>query len=158
MIRTLGAILAGGQSRRFGKDKALALLAGRPLIEHAIAMLAGQVDGIVIVGREGDSCIADRPSPRLGPLGGLNAALHHAREHAFDVVVTIGCDMPVLPRDLVTRLRAAGMPSILMATPIVGYWPSDSADRLDAHLAECEDRSMRRWTSTADAVAANVGD
>ena len=157
MTRLLGAILAGGQSRRFGKDKALALLAGRPLIDHAIEGLAEQVDQVIVVGRPPASgnvvAIPDRPSPGLGPLGGLNAALHHARDNGFDAVVTIGCDIPVLPRDLVTRLGAAGRPSFLAAMPIVGYWPSDLAGRLDDHLASGVERSMRGWARVADAIA-----
>ncbi len=156
MNRTLGAILAGGQSRRFGKDKALALLDGRPLIERAIGAIIEQVSEIVIVGRNGDSGIADRPQPGLGPLGGLNAALHHARENGFDTVVTIGCDMPFLPRDLVAQLQATGVPSFLQSMPIVGYWPASLADRLDAHLAAHTDRSMRHWAKAAGAVALHL--
>ena len=157
MTRLLGAILAGGQSRRFGEDKALALLAGRSLIDHAIDALAGQVEQVIVVGRPPDragvTTIPDRPSPGLGPLGGLNAALHHARAKGFDAVVSIGCDTPILPRDLVALLRAAGRPSFLAAMPIAGYWPADLAGRLDDHLASGVERSMRGWARVVDATA-----
>lgn len=157
MTGLLGAILAGGQSRRFGEDKALTLLAGRSLIDRAILSLSDQVDRVIIVGRPsagGDvAAIPDRPSPGLGPLGGLNAALHHARDNGFHAVVTIGCDVPVLPRDLVARLSATGRPCFLAALPIVGYWPSDLATRLDDHLASGTERSMRGWAKVADACA-----
>lgn len=44
-----GVILAGGRGRRPGvRDKGLIMLQGHPLIEHVIAALAPQVDGIVI--------------------------------------------------------------------------------------------------------------
>lgn len=155
MSRILGAILAGGQSRRFGDDKALALLAGRPLIGHVIGALADQVNAIVTIGRDGGG-VADRPRPGLGPLGGLNAALHHARDRGFDSVVTVGCDMPLLPPDLVARLQAGGLPSFVRMSPIVGYWPTDLADPLDLHLGEIEDRSMRRWAQAAGAVAIDL--
>ncbi len=153
----LGAVLAGGQSRRFGTDKAQALLAGRPLIEHAIDCLAGQVDQVIVVGRppvdDEVDAIPDRPIAGLGPLGGLNAALHHARENGFHAVVTVGCDMPSLPRDLVARLRAAAGSSFLDATPVVGFWPSSLAALLDEHLASGVERSMRSWAKKSAATA-----
>ncbi|RHW17560.1 molybdenum cofactor guanylyltransferase [Sphingomonas gilva] len=148
MSRILGAILAGGESRRFGADKAEALLGGRTLIEHAERAIARQVDATIIVGR---GPIGDRPHAGLGPLGGLNAALHHARAHGLELVASIGCDTPVLPADLVERLHGAGAPCYLAAMPIIGLWPSALADRLDAHLARGPSRSMRSW---AEAVGA----
>src|SRR3546814_3555756 len=38
-VKTLGAVLAGGRSSRFGSDKALAMLGGRTLLDHAQAAL-----------------------------------------------------------------------------------------------------------------------
>jgi molybdopterin-guanine dinucleotide biosynthesis protein A len=75
MAGILGAVLAGGRSSRFGSDKAMAMLDGRPLIDHAIA--AGpHCAAVVVCGRDhpGHVCLADRPAPDMGPLGAINAA------------------------------------------------------------------------------------
>lgn len=147
MTRLLGVVLAGGQSRRFGSDKALAELGGRPLIAHAAAALAPHVDDVAICGRSfGDYLsLSDRPSPGLGPLGGLAAALRHAADHGFDMVLSIGCDIPALPEALVEALRAIGAPAAVRTLPICGLWRAGDADLLDTHLATSEDRSVRGW-------------
>jgi hypothetical protein len=76
----LGAVLAGGQSSRFGSDKALAELDGRTLLARAVEALQAQCDAVVVVGREDAPVptLPDRPRPGMGPLGGIAAALHHA--------------------------------------------------------------------------------
>lgn len=147
MTRLLGAVLAGGQSRRFGTDKALAELDERPLIAHAAAALDPHVAAVAICGRTFGSyvALADRPRPGLGPLGGLAAALRYAADHGFDAVLSIGCDMPVLPENLVAALLAIGAPVAVRKLPICGLWRAGDADRLDQHLADSDDRSMRGW-------------
>lgn len=151
-MRLLGAVLAGGQSRRFGSDKALALLEGRPLIEHARAALAAQVEEVIVCGREGG--IPDRPAPRLGPLGGINAAIHEAAARGFDAVLTCGCDVPSLPADLAERLAGGGY---LAEMPVIGLWPATLAGHLDAWLAEPDDRSVRGWASAAGVARITLG-
>ncbi len=82
----LGVVLAGGQSTRFGSDKALARLDGTPLLSHAVDQLSGWCEQVVIVGREEGPapCIPDWPHTDMGPLGGIAAALHHAfARHAY---------------------------------------------------------------------------
>jgi molybdenum cofactor guanylyltransferase len=147
----LGAILAGGASARFGSDKALALLDGRPLIEHAIAAIAPQVDAIVVCGREwpGRISLADRPSGRHGPLAGLSAALLYASEHGFDAVLSAPCDTPDAPRDLLFRLSPPS--SFVADTPVIGLWSAATLPILDALLAAGGSRSMRAF---ADRIAA----
>lgn len=147
MTRVLGAVLAGGQSRRFGSDKAMAELDGRPLIDHAAAALEPHVDTVAICGRTFAPYLAlpDRPAPDLGPLGGLAAALRHAADHGFDMVLSIGCDVPALPTGLADALLAAGAPIAVRALPICGLWRASDAGRLDRHLASTDDRSMRNW-------------
>lgn len=151
--RILGAVLAGGRSSRFGSDKALAIMPdGRSLLDHAIAGLAPHVAQVVICGRAGG--LPDRPAPDMGPLGGLNAALHHACSHDFAGVLTTGCDMPVYPADLPAALVGDGA-AILKGQQLLGWWPATLANALDAHLAEDNNRSIRRWL---DRIGARVVD
>lgn len=142
----LGAVLAGGRARYFGSDKAYACLEGRPLIEDAKDAIANHVTEIVICGRHfsGLRSLPDRPAPDLGPLGGINAALHDARDRHFDGALTIGCDMPVLPQDVAAALMGDG-PAIAERQFLLGYWPSTLAERLEAHLQSNADRSLRGW-------------
>lgn len=154
--RLLGAILAGGASRRFGSDKAAALLGGKALIDHVVDRLAPQVAAVVVVGRDHPGLVSlpDRPCGGLGPLGGLAAALAYAAAGGFDAVVTSGCDLPDLPDDLV---RLAPGPAVARGQPLVGLWPVTLAALLDAHLAASADRSLRAWVVVCGARAVDLG-
>lgn len=154
MTRVLGVVLAGGQSRRFGSDKTVALLDGIPLIDRVVGALTPQVDAVVISGRPPG--LADRPGGGLGPLAGLNAALYHALATGCDWVVSVPCDTPALPADLVERLRGV-TPAFVSDAPVIGWWPVRLADRLDAHLAGGGDRSLRGWARSIDARAIDLG-
>lgn len=79
-------------------------------------------------------CLPDRPSAGLGPLGGLNAALHHAAGHGFTHVLSTGCDVPNLPPDLAETLAGEG-PAIVQSQPVIGLWPAELAPRLEAFIA-----------------------
>ena len=136
----LGAVLAGGRSSRFGSDKALALLNGRTLLDHAIAAISPHIGQVVVCGRAGG--LADRPQRDMGPLGGLNAALHHAVDHGFAGVLTTGCDMPVYPAQLPALLIGA-QAAVVKGQPLLGWWPAPLAPMLDAHLAGENNRSIR---------------
>ncbi len=139
MTSILGAILAGGKARRFGSDKAHALFKGRRLINHVAAALDQQCSGVVICGREEDGfdCIPDRPHGDLGPLGGLNAALHHAAETGFSHVLSAGVDAPNLPLDLAQILSAGGGKgaAIVQSQPVIGQWPASLAPDLSEYLS-----------------------
>ncbi|WRH76498.1 MAG: molybdenum cofactor guanylyltransferase [Sphingobium sp.] len=129
-MKILGAILAGGQSRRFGSDKALAEYEGRRLIDHVASALLPQVDGLVVAGRDWPDMetVADLPRPGMGPLAGLAGALDYARRYGYDAVLSSGCDILGLPVDLGPQLGAA--PAIVEDLPLVGIWPTAMADQL----------------------------
>lgn len=152
--RLLVAILCGGESRRFGSDKAQAHYQGRPIIAHVIEAARIMSDAVVLCGRAHADLLSlpDRPTAGLGPLGGLNAALHHARRVGLSHVLTLGCDMPVIPPDLLTQLTHKGS-AYVDDQPIVGLWEARLATWLDAHLAEAGARSMRHWTARCGAKA-----
>ena len=148
--RRLGAIIAGGRASRFGGDKGAALFGGMTLMDHAAVALRPWVAEVIVVGREwpGLRSVPDRPSPDLGPLGGINAALFAAE--GYDAVLTIGCDMPRVPGALLAALTEGGSRWCEEA-PILGCWDVLLASHLDAHLASGGDRSIRRWASSVGA-------
>lgn len=141
----LGAILAGGAARRFGADKGAALLGGVALLGHVARALVPQCDDLVIVGRAwGDiPSLEDRPVGGAGPLAGLNAALHHAREQGHEAVLCAGCDTLPVPHDLAARLGPG--PAVVEGHWLLGLWPVALADQLDGWLADQQDRSIRTW-------------
>lgn len=109
---TAGVILAGGRSRRMGGEpKALAQLAGIPLIQHVIERMAPQVGQLMLsldrVSRQFESFGLEQvPDPRPGshgPLGGLLAALRHM-DAAYEWLLVAPCDAPFLPERLASRL------------------------------------------------------
>lgn len=150
-MKRLGAIIAGGKASRFGEDKAAAMLDGRPLIEHVAEGLRSQVDQIIICGREwpGFESVADRPTIDLGPLGGINAALHYAQQNGFELIVTAGCDVlpvPEMPMSL-DYDKAVFVENHFL----FGRWPASLAGSLDLHLNRQSNYSMRHWITTIGA-------
>ena len=150
-MRLLGAILAGGQSRRFGSDKAAALVDGTRLIDRVAARLAELCEAVVVCGRNepGWKCLADWPASGLGPLAGLNAALAHGATQGFDAVLASGCDIPDLPPDLALNLGGEGA-AIVESQPVVGLWPVALAPVLERFLAD-GGRSLYRFADHARA-------
>src|SRR5690349_8473932 len=108
-----GVVLAGGQgSRMGGVDKGLQPFRGKPMVAHVVERLAPQVDELLVNAnrnpgdyeRFGHRVIADEIPGFAGPLAGFERGLAHA---AGALVVTVPCDSPFLPADLVARLKAA---------------------------------------------------
>ena len=106
-----GVVLAGGKgSRMGGVDKGLQPLRGRPMIEWVLERLAPQVAEVIINAnqnldtylRYGHRVAADEIGGFAGPLAGLHAGLKFAAE---PLIVTVPCDSPFLPSDLVARLQ-----------------------------------------------------
>ena len=116
------------------------------LIDHAVAAIRPFVDDVVIVGRDwaGLATVADRPAPGLGPLGGIAAALAEAESRECDAVLTIGCDMPQVPADLIAAMVARA-PAFCPGAPILGAWRAGGSADLIARLTTDPDRSVRRW-------------
>lgn len=158
-MKLLGAVLAGGQSRRFGSDKAHALFEGRRLFDHVADSLLRQVDALVVAGRDwpGLLTVADLPVSGLGPLGGLAGALDHAGRQGFDAVLSCGCDVIGVPHDLAKQLGAGSAlspviePVIAADMPIIGLWPVDLRAGLLDWLCDPQNRSVYRF---ADHVGA----
>ena len=149
----LGCVLAGGQSSRFGSDKALAELHGRTLLSRAVETLSGWCEHVVVVGRAEAPAptLPDWPRPGMGPLGGIAAALHLAADDGYEAVLTCGVDAPHLPDNLPALLAPA--PAYLAAQPVIGLWPATAARAIETILHGTGKHSMR---ALAEAVGARA--
>ena len=104
-------ILAGGQSRRFGSDKARAELRGEPLITRLSRQLEEFASEIIIVADRPDkyqnlglTTIADR-LPGQGPLGGLETALAHTLDqHGPGWILLASCDLVEIQANWIQEL------------------------------------------------------
>ncbi|MEW6521301.1 MAG: molybdenum cofactor guanylyltransferase [Thermodesulfobacteriota bacterium] len=104
---TTGVILAGGASSRFGSNKALALLQGRHVIQHAATVLTKLFSQLLLVTNSPDSYrflgwrMTDDIYADSGPLAGIHAAL---RTITTPQAFIVGCDMPNLDSRLIAYL------------------------------------------------------
>jgi molybdopterin-guanine dinucleotide biosynthesis protein A len=112
-MNVTGIVLAGGMGRRMGGvDKGLLPFQGKPMVAHVLERLRPQVAEILVnANREIDAyaqfgfpVIPDAIGGYAGPLAGLHCGLSAARH---PLAVTVPCDSPFLPADLVARLHAA---------------------------------------------------
>lgn len=102
-VHPQGYILCGGQSRRFGSDKARHEIEGTPLISRIATSLKKWTNHITAIAAEPDKyqdlqleTIADL-HPGLGPLGGLETALTHAKKQSTNPwIILVSCDMTTL--------------------------------------------------------------
>lgn len=167
-LRIFGVILAGGESRRMGADKALVALAGRPLIAHVLDRLEPQVERVLISANGELSRFAGFGCPVLadtapqGPLSGVLSALTAAAGIGATHIVSTPVDTPFLPGDLVPQLLLTaegsreGLAFASDATgdhPATALWPVGLAPALSEFLASGEAK-VTRFTAAHGAVRA----
>ncbi|MBK8132704.1 MAG: NTP transferase domain-containing protein [Gammaproteobacteria bacterium] len=151
-MKASGALLAGGQSRRMGADKALLPVGAGTLLDHMLAKLRALDLAEVVVCRDAPGCIADR-IPGQGPLGALHSlGIHYP-----------GRDLLIVPVDM--PLLAAGTLAALLAASNAAQRPRHYAGyrlplgcrfpRSDPRDRNAGDRSRRR--SLACRAAARTG-
>jgi len=158
-----------------GVDKAMIPLGGRPLIAHAIARLAPQVDAMVL-SANGDPArfaqfglpvVADPLPGFAGPLAGILAGMRWTRANLPEAewIATTATDTPFFPADLATRLLdAAGDASIAVARTagrvhrVFGVFPVACADALDRFISSSASLSVGDWLDQMSHVAVDFDD
>jgi len=165
-----GVVLAGGQGRRMGGvDKGLQVLRGKPMAQWALERLAPQVDEILIncnqnldaYARFGYRLVPDEIGGFAGPLAGLHASLKAA---AHPLVVTVPCDSPFLPSDLVSRLQQHLNKNDLAVAktgdqphPVFSLVRKDVLDNLEAFLRS-GGRKIDSWYASLATVEVSFDD
>ena len=110
----LGAILAGGQSKRMGKDKLFLELNNKKLIEHALDKVKKYLKKIIIITNQENkfffennlTTVKDCIEGQLGPLVGILTAMKWAKENLSKCswIATFPCDTPFSLRVLLKVL------------------------------------------------------
>jgi molybdenum cofactor guanylyltransferase len=169
-MKILGAVIAGGASSRMGGDeKAFLKLGGVTLIERIISRIGFQVDEIVVNANGDPGRFADLPHlviadllPEIAtPLAGLHAALTFGADDGFDAVLTVPSDTPLLPLDLVERLKQAGQVTGAAHAQsgacdhyLTGLWTTAMAKPLERLICDQNLRRVRDFCAKAKAEKA----
>lgn len=164
MQSVTGIVLAGGLGRRMGGvDKGLQPFRGKPMVQWAIERLAPQVAELVINANQnraeyerfGHRVVADELSGFAGPLAGLHAGMKAASQ---EIVVTVPCDSPFLPADLVARLhQSLGLGELAVAKtgaqphPVFSLVRRSVLPHLEAFLT-AGGRKIDAWYATLQVV------
>ncbi len=171
-----GLVLAGGLARRMQStgsdvDKGLLCLRGKPMIAHVIERLAPQVGRLLINANRnqehyrdfGHAVVPDSVAGYAGPLAGLHAGLGAA---GTSWVVTVPCDSPFFPHDLVQKLfdaaAQAGADLAVARTgrqahPVFALVHVSLLADLEAFLAAGE-RKIDRWYAPLRTVEVDFPD
>lgn len=154
-----GLVLAGGQSRRMGRNKALLELNGETLINHALKRLRPQVTQLLISTNTGLPTAPEGSDiPQLadtiedaGPLGGILTGLKWVDKHQnSEWLLTVAVDTPYFPKDLANQLWQAKRSGDLIiaarsnakAHPTFALWHTKLLKRLSHFVAEDEKRRL----------------
>jgi len=142
-----GFVLAGGYSTRFGRDKALVEIGGKPVLVRMCGLVAESVTpNVRVIGAPskyeilGVKCVDDR-WPGEGPLGGIITALMDAGKTAAtpEWNLIIGCDLPFMVKEMlavcVGQARKSDADVVVPKSasglePLCACWRTDCAARL----------------------------
>ena len=161
----LGAILAGGQSKRMGKDKLFLKLNNKTLIEHTIDKVKKYLKQIIVIANKDNqifykynlTVVKDCIEGNLGPLIGILTAMQWAKKNLpkCSWVATFPCDTPFFPETIVQNFIAESKKKeslILCASShgrkhnIFGLWSLALYDKLRDDLINNKVRKVQDWT------------
>jgi len=161
----LGAILAGGQSKRMGKDKLFLEFSNKKLIEHTIDKVKKYLKKIIIVTNQDNefffknnlTTVKDCIEGQLGPLVGILTAMKWAKENLSKCswIATFPCDTPFFPESIIKSFieESEKKESLILCASshgrkhnIFGLWSLDLYDKLKDDLINKKVRKVQDWT------------
>ena len=180
MTERTGVVLAGGYSTRFGEqDKALAPVAGEPMLVRVVTRLSDAVDSLVVNCR-GDQrqafpSVLDGVAPRTpirfaldstpdrGPLAGILSAFKGIEG---EYAAVVACDMPGVDTVFLSALfeRAAGHDAAVperedgTLQPVQAVYRVDSMRTIASELLAADRRSLHAALDELDTVVVSAAD
>jgi molybdopterin-guanine dinucleotide biosynthesis protein A len=146
----IAAVLAGGEGKRLGMDKALLNIDGSPVLDRILRILRGIFPLVLLVVQSDDSPLASVADPQVrvvadvvagkGPLVGVYTALQNS---PAPYVFVMACDMPYPSPVLIRYLLAAapGREAVVprrgeYIEPLFAVYNRDIGDRMRTRIAE----------------------
>lgn len=139
-----GVVLAGGQSSRMGRDKALIELDGITLLDRAIELLRPHAKEILVIGdpekyTPEHATVLPDDLPGKGPLGGLVTALKHAR---YVRILVLACDLPNISDRLLIHLKKDMVGDVDAVVPRHGEFIEPLAAAYHRHAMDLFNRNL----------------
>ena len=161
----LGAILAGGQSKRMGKDKLFLEFNNKKLIEHTIDKVKKYLKKVIIITNQDNEffsknnliTVKDCIEGQLGPLVGILTAMKWAKKNLSKCswIATFPCDTPFFPESIIKSFieESEKKESLILCASshgrkhnIFGLWSLDLYDKLKDDLINKKVRKVQDWT------------
>ncbi len=159
-----GVVLAGGESRRMGRDKATLPVPGgtTTMVEHVVGIIGRRCEPVFVMAAQGQPLpaleaarIMRDESRSQGPLPATGRGLHAAAEAGARLAFVCAVDMPLVTADLIDQLvRLAVETNAEVVSPwdgrshfLAAVYRTDLADRIDRLVAAGE----RRMSALIDA-------
>jgi len=161
----LGAILAGGQSKRMGKDKLFLEFDNKKLIEHTIDKVKKYLKKVIIITNQDNeffsknnlTTVKDCVEGQLGPLVGILTAMKWAKENLSQCswIATFPCDTPFFPESIIESFikESEKKESLILCASshgrkhnIFGLWSLDLYEKLKDDLINKKVRKVQDWT------------
>ena len=161
----LGAILAGGQSKRMGKDKLFLEINNKKLIEHTIDKVKKYLKEVIIITNQDNEffsknnliTVKDCIEGQLGPLVGILTAMKWAKENLTKCswIATFPCDTPFFPESIIRSFikESEKKESLILCASshgrkhnIFGLWSLTLYDKLYEDLTKNNIRKVQDWT------------
>lgn len=127
-VKIAGVIVAGGQSRRFGSDKAFSLYKGKPFFQHSLQAVSSFADEVIIVTSRAlfprfnalanVKVVEDMEEFKgCGPLAGIYTAMNECQAEWYAV---LPIDVPLVTSSLVERLVSKIDGTYDAIVPVIG--------------------------------------
>ena len=161
----LGAILAGGQSKRMGRDKLFLELDNKKLIEYTTDKVKKYLKKVIIITNQDNeffsknnlTTVKDCVEGQLGPLVGILTAMKWAKENLNKCswIATFPCDTPFFPESIIKSFieESKKKESLILCASshgrkhnIFGLWSLDLYDKLKDDLINKKVRKVQDWT------------
>jgi molybdenum cofactor guanylyltransferase len=156
-----GVVLAGGASRRMGRDKATVMFSGRTMVETTVDVVHACCTPVFVIAAPGQP-LPDLPAATIlrdevrgvGPLLATGRGLRAAADAGADRAFVCAVDMPLMSTELIEELASHTGADVILPWDgrdhyLAGVYRTALADRIDQLVAAGE-RSMRVLVNTVN--------